>query len=280
MSSRGTKVWSASSGCRLGGGATAGAHPAFHRHQQRAVGPRIIVRVRPLLSLALRGEIAARDMLRAGKQIDADIVRQHGILLAVERRMGEGRGAAAAPVFAGGVGVEDFRTRRFGQLGQQPIGLAGHRIALRQIEEREQRRLEESKAVGSGEARVEIVAPRRSGDMGDDAVERRPALRVGVEALVEKLAQEPPVLRGAECQGVAHRRQRDGLMLQRRRQIAQSRKPEACDRRVLRLVAQLVDVAGRKPVGEIQCGCVGHHRAVAQRGRTAIGRAGSRARLR
>ena len=42
---------------------------------------------------------AAGNVLCPGKQVDADIVRGLGIFAAVERRVGKGRRAPAAPVF-------------------------------------------------------------------------------------------------------------------------------------------------------------------------------------
>src|SRR6266436_3322199 len=83
-------------------------------------------------------------------------------------------GAAAAPVFAGRIGVEDLRTLLRREVHQQPVGLAGHRIVLVQIEIGKQRGHEETEAIGSGETRVEISATCRARDIGNHAVEGAP----------------------------------------------------------------------------------------------------------
>ena len=77
---------------------------------------------------------------------------------------------------------------------QQSIGLAGDRIALRQIKEREQRSREERQAVRLCKSCIEVPTAGRSSNVGDDAVEYPPALLISVESLVQELAKKASAL--------------------------------------------------------------------------------------
>src|SRR5215468_10306380 len=151
-------------------------------------------------------------MLRAGDQIDADVVWHFRVVAAIERRMDERGRAAAAPVFTGRVGVENLRALVRSEFHQYPIRLAGHRIVLVKIEIGKQRRHEKAETVRPRKARIEVATARGACDVGDRTVERATILFVGVEALVEKLPQEATVLRGTEGISIT-RRDRPALLV-------------------------------------------------------------------
>src|SRR5215813_3685241 len=179
-------------------------------------------------------------MLRAGDQIDADVVWHFRVVAAIERRMDERGRAAAAPVFTGRVGVENLRALVRSEFHQYPIRLAGHRIVLVKIEIGKQRRHEKAETVRPRKARIEVAAARGACDVRDHAIESATVLFVGVEALIEKFPQEAAVLRGTEGISVTCCDRTALLMLHRRCHVAQRRKSDASNDRALRLVAQLI----------------------------------------
>ena len=95
----------------------------------------------------------------------------------------------------------------------RPCCARGDRVAQRQVGEGVQigrvqdgvHRLRVARRLG--EAVVE-VAPAGAGDVRDQAVEHRAAVLVGVEALVQEVAQEAPALRDAHPQGGLHPQRR------------------------------------------------------------------------
>src|SRR5262245_30482180 len=100
-------------------------------------------------------------MLRAGDQIDAHIVWRVRVVDAIKRRVDERGRAAAAPVFAGRIGIENLRALVRSEFHQYPIRLAGHRIVLVKIEIGEQRRHEKAETVRPRKARIEVAAADR-----------------------------------------------------------------------------------------------------------------------
>src|SRR5262249_15696433 len=90
-------------------------------------------------------------------------------------------------------------------------------------------------------------------DMGDHAIEGAAIRFVGVEALVEKLPQEAPVLRGTEGISITRRDRPAWLVLHRQCHVAQCRKSEARNDGALRLVAQLVEMPRLVAILEIEC---------------------------
>ena len=98
--------------------------------------------------------------------------------------------------------------------------------------------------------------------MRDHAIEQATILFVGVEALVEKLPQEATVLRGAEGISITRPDRPPLLVLHRRCQVAQCRKSEASNDGALRLIAQLIEMAGLVAAFEVERGDVGDDRAV------------------
>jgi len=75
------------------------ADPAIERNKERTLRKPVLVSIGLLRACTLRRQIAAGNVLCPSKQVDADIVRDLGIVAAVERRVGKGRRAPAAPLF-------------------------------------------------------------------------------------------------------------------------------------------------------------------------------------
>src|SRR5262245_52331339 len=104
---------------------------------------------------------------------------------------------------------------------------------------------------GLREAVIEAAAS-TAGDVRQDAVEHLPALLIGVEAVVEKRAQESPALRDAEAVGVLDEAALVGqsrhvvarTVLEKRHEVADRGGSEPNDRGLLRRVHQFVNFAG------------------------------------
>ena len=110
------------------------------------------------------------------------------------------------------------------------------------------------------EAMVEAAAP-GAGDVRNHAVEHLAVAFVAVEPVVEIRAQEPAALRHAERERARDRRRRDrpGVcrrVFQHRDHVADRRGPEADDRRILRRVDDLVDLAGLELRRHIHARCI------------------------
>ena len=103
------------------------ANPPIQRDKERSLGEVIFVPVGSLRTSALGRQVAARNVLRTGKQINPDVLRDLGVVAPVKRRVYEGRRAPPAPVFNRRVGVEDFWTLFRCKLCLDPIYLSGYR---------------------------------------------------------------------------------------------------------------------------------------------------------
>ena len=103
---------------------------------------------------------------------------------------------------------------------------------------------------------VEAAAPGARG-VREDAVERRPAALVGVESLVQEVAEEAPSLRHAVGDAVARRRDARGVVLEVRDHVAHGGEPGAHHHGVLRPVDHLVDPAGLEARGEVHTARIG-----------------------
>src|ERR1700722_4114783 len=102
------------------------------------------------------------------------------------------------------------------------------------------------------------AAPARAGDVSDDAVHHLTALLVGVEVLVEKMAEKAPTLRNSD--GIDTMNGRGGLRIvfQVGKEIAHRCKTEASDNGVFCFIDDLIDFAGLKSaveVNEVRIGC-------------------------
>ena len=95
----GTRVLSESRGCALAGGSTPSRTQLLHCGQKGTLGPGVFVSIRLLRPRTLRRQIPTRNVLRARKQVDANVVGYARIGGAVERRVGQRGRATAAPVF-------------------------------------------------------------------------------------------------------------------------------------------------------------------------------------
>src|SRR5262249_10022011 len=239
------------------------AHPAIHCDEQRALSPRVFVAVRLLLARPLRRQVTAWNMLRAGDEIDADVVR-HFRVVAIERRVDERRSASTAPIFAGRIGIEDLRPLVRSEFHQYPVSLAAHRIVLIEIEVGKQRRHEKAETIRPRKARIEVGAARGACDVRDHAIESAAILFVGVEALVEKFAQEAAVLRGTKSINVTRCDRTALSVFDRGCHVAQRRKSEARNDGALGLVAQLIEMAWLVAALEIERGNIEHQLPVLQ----------------
>ena len=141
------------------------------------------------------------EMLQSGEVIDADVVRDRRVLFAVGA--GVNQRGSAAPVFVRGIGEENLRHDFLGDGAvEQAAGLSGDRIFLgligewKNIGRKEDRGRGLRVARGLGEAIIETAAA-RSGNVRQNAVERNASFFVRIEALIEEVAQEAPILRNA-----------------------------------------------------------------------------------
>src|SRR6516162_2801354 len=106
----------------------------------------------------------------------------------------------AAPILVGCVGEKDLGHNFFGGCAvEQASGLSSHRVLLRLIGKRKDVGREENGRTGLRVARrlsetVVEAAAACSRNVGENTVERDPSFFVGIEALIEEVAQEAPVL--------------------------------------------------------------------------------------
>src|SRR5262249_935011 len=142
-----------------------------------------------------------RKMLQACEVIDADVVGDRHVALTVGRRVNQG--GSASPILVRRVGQENFGHDFFrdGAVKQTSIFFR-EGIGLGFVREwKNGGRKEDGRgwlriARGLCEAVVETAAT-RTGHVRQHAVERDPAIFVGIEAVVEKVSQEASVLRDA-----------------------------------------------------------------------------------
>ena len=135
---------------------------------------------------------------------------------------------------------------------EQAGGLTGDRIGLGNVGEGENvGRVEESVgrlriARGFGEAMIK-AATACAGDVNEHAVDRAPAVFVGVKSFVEKIAQETAALRDAHRLDAFDGRDVIAVALEVGSEIAHGREPEANHDRILRAVDDLVILPGSNP---------------------------------
>ncbi len=152
-------------------------------------------------------------MLQPGKVVDAHPVGDRGILLSIGAHVNESR--HPAPVFISCVGEEYSRHNLVSSSAiEQARSLARHGIFFGLIGKGKDIRGKEDRGSGLRVARwlgetVVKTAAACSGYVGQNTVERDPSFFIRIEALVEKVAQETPVLRNAfaidalrRCNGV------------------------------------------------------------------------------
>ena len=246
------------------------AGPAVHGEEEGALSPAEVVGVGALLSdRHARGE-SRGAVLGAGVHIDADVVRDPGVLAGVNGGVDQARGAA--PVFVRGVRVEDPRIERLALASQQPQGEPRLRIGLLHIGEGEDVRRVELVHVGVGVARglreaVVEAAAAAAGHVGDHPVEHPAALFVAVEPVEHEGPQEAAALGDPEADGAGDVAGGDpeflgAVMAEQGHEVADAGRPEAHQRRVVGPVHHLVDPVRLEPAVQVHRAVVGDHRAV------------------
>ncbi len=259
-------------------------HPGIQRDQH---GPQnraaIVQNVARLLAETGRGRSAA-EMLRPGDEIHPHLRRQGQIPFS--RHVGVQQGSAAAPVFRGGLGENQFRYRtRRAHAGQRIPLFAGFRIGLGGGREREEFRAGPvAFVVGPvfrGHAKPVIErALARAGYMQQRAVEHRTFSFVGVETFVEKVVNQPARLRNPEdVSGFNRVRERIGRagpirggVTEERHAIPQRRQSQPGDPRLFGCVHQIIKPAGPQTGLYIQVPGIGNQAVILPTTKRPVGR--------
>ena len=212
-----------------------------------------------------RPHVRVRRVLRAGPEIDARRRRDRQVRAA---RVGVHQRAAALPVFGGGLCVQ------YQWIGvralEDGVRLTGQMVGGRAIGE--------GKDIGVFEMILVLLARRHrqigeargvqaagAGDMGEQAVEHAAALGVGVEAVVDIVANGAPGLRAAPAIGFFNRSQQgvSGFRVaQKRDEIAHRGMAEAEHQRGGAGVDQFVDPAGGEAAVDVEMRARGHQSGV------------------
>src|SRR6266436_5341974 len=142
-------------------------------------------------------------MLQAGEEVNADVGIDVGVLCCVGSGVDERCGAA--PVFVRSVREENFGENSFGDGAiEETAFFTRKRIGFGVVGERENVGWEKDGrgwlgvAGGLSEAMIEAAAA-SAGDVGENAVDGDAAFFVGIETLIQKMAEEAAVLRNAFC---------------------------------------------------------------------------------
>src|SRR5688572_16287767 len=134
-------------------------------------------------------------MLCAGEQVAAHVVREREVACSVDRRVGEGSRAPLAPVLDRGIRVDHFRLQPC-WIAEEETATPSGCIDLLEIGVRKPCR-RKRRIARHGEALVERPQA-GSGDVRPYEIKGHAITLVGVEPVVEELAEEPPALRDAE----------------------------------------------------------------------------------
>src|SRR5882724_5313557 len=92
---------------------------------------------------------------------------------------------------------------------------------------------------------IETPSP-GAGHMRDDAIHHPPPLLVGIEILIQEMPQESPALRNPHRIHTPHRSRGLRVVFKIRKEIADRRQPGAHNRRIFRLIYDLVNLPGLK----------------------------------
>src|ERR1700676_445583 len=214
-------------------------------------------------------------MLQASEHVDTNIFGDLCIVRTVWRNVNQRRGAA--PIFVRGVGEEYFRRGvRSVSSVEQTSGLAGLRIGLGKIGERK-------KIGGKEDAGERLSVARRLRETmietlsagtrhgGGDSVLHLPALLVGVEILVEKMAEKAPTLRNSDSVDALYGCRGLRIVFQIGEEIADSSQAEASDDWILPFVNDFIDFAGLKSAVEMNEMRIGREFAIQRMGETPLG---------
>ena len=136
-------------------------------------------------------------MLRRRDDVSSLVGKKSDVLFSVGRGLRQRCGAS--PVLVPAIDIEDFSRVGAAHVVAQAGGLARHRIARRHTGEREDVRWIEKRRVRLRIARrlreAMIEAPSAgTGRVHEESVERRPTALIGIEALVQVVANESPGL--------------------------------------------------------------------------------------
>src|SRR6202521_1035099 len=232
-------------------------HPLVHVGDQRAPEPLDRIRIVSLLGGELRR--ASRSllwwkrggkMLQSGEKIDARIFISRRVFQSVGGGMNQRSGTA--PVFIGSIAEENlWRGVRLACSIQKACGFTGLRVSFGEVSVGEHIRREEEAGHGLRvtrglrESMIE-TAPARAGHMRNHAVYHLSPLLVGVEVLIEKMAEEAATLRNSYRIDAADRSRGLGIVLEIREEIADRSQPGAHNHRVFRFIDDLINFARQK----------------------------------
>ena len=241
------------------------ADPAIHSFENGAHRHGVIVRIAPLLTRALGRREGGRAVLGAGPHIDAHIVRQFEVGLAVQRGVKQRRIAAAAGILHFAIGIDDLGHHRWAHMHFHAIGLAGDRILLRHIRVGEHRACEDAKAILRRE-RVDVIAARRAGNLRPHHVISLAALLVGIETVIEEFAHKAAGLRRAIEIGVFGRNRHVLAIADRRGYVANGGVTQAQHGRILGGIDQVITLTGDKTRLQVERGGIGNDFAILHAG--------------
>ncbi len=205
-------------------------------------------------------------MLQPCEVIDADVVGYLCVVLAISAHMNQR--ASASPVLIRCVGEENLRHNFVGSGAvEQPSSLSRYRILLGLIRKREDVCREED-----GRCRLRIARRLReavveaaaacSGNVGENAVKRNPAIFVGVETFIKKIAKKAPVLRDAFAIDAHRRSYRVRSMFGIRSEITDGSKAQARDDWIGNHVDIFIDLAWMKAAVEMDEAVAGRELAI------------------
>src|SRR5882724_2957058 len=236
-----------------------GAEPRVHVGDHGA--PEKANRKRCLRILARAGAGAAlwREwngiVLQAGEEVDADARIDVSVFLCVGSCVNERGGAA--PVFVRSVREENLGENFFGDGAiEETAFFAGERIGFGFVGEREDIGGEKDGGSGLGvagglsEAMIEAAAA-SAGYMRENAVDGDAAFFVGIETMIEKMAEEAAVLRNAFGYDAHGGSDGVGGMFCVGSEIAEGGEAEAGNDRISDDVNIFVDAAGLKTAAEM-----------------------------
>src|SRR2546423_10572622 len=156
-------------------------------------------------------------------------------------------GCSASPVLMTAVDVEDFGRTGAAQIIPQSRALIRYRLAGRHTGERKDRgRVEERRkrrrvARRLCESMIEAAAPGTS-SVHEKTVERDTTALIGVESLVQIVADEPAGLGNPVADSITDARDGRRVVLEVRHHVAHRREPSPDDYRILGAVDDLVDL--------------------------------------
>src|SRR6267143_1134333 len=167
------------------------------------------------------------------------------------------QGGASAPVFVGSIGEENLWRRVRPALSiEKACGFTSLRVGFGKVGVGKQIRREEDTGQGLRvtrglrETMIETAASGAS-HMRNDTVHDPAALLIGVEVLIEEMAEEAATLRYSHRIDAADRSRGLGIVFKIRKEIADRSQPGTCDRGVFRFIDALINFAGQKTAVQV-----------------------------